>query len=1192
MPITRELTSDELLDLEKQGIDSSLYKGKTLNLLTPDEVNQNKVAPKSEKIGVGSTIGRTLKSHAGEYVGGGAATLGGASLLTGLGLAPFTEGVSLVPSILGLLGIGAAGVGGSYAGGKAQEAIQGPDVTARLEQERQAAAEQNPITAKATDIIASGVAAGGKPNFSNIPKAGKALIGNVLDRDFLSMADRQAFSHVGREALSPAGGEAMAINSANQEALRKVAFSTVANPAISAGTSLVTTGRFPTIGQLGESALGGALFSEQNKLGRMANGVKEPSPEPLEKPFVNTTSIPELTPKTVEEQQPVIKIPTEQETVTKPSVTEKVPEVAKPAIEPALPKVETKEDLQKQLDEVQGESQTQPKLAPEVEKVEAKPIVKAEEESPSKIELAKPEEKTATPPTGIKAFRSTLDEIRALPHPRSEQVADSLHKTLDDRQLYFGQYGAHIQELARKLDYTPNDDRAVALALRYQRENKSAPPVSMLRTQAQRQVFNAIRGALDAVGEERLKLGEPVYRAGEPTMLQKDPHYFPTTPSPRISNMYRKGTDVNGIARMDRIFLAYQQSLGITPDMAVKSLHDWKQAMQGSSSRLDSLGNHQFYNAMRRAEGTPLPPEFTKDGALDNFISYMRRASMDMAYYKNVESNPEVMSALGETKDPWYRPIPADPQGGIAGNEAVQSQLKEIRGEVAGESYHNEQAFSGLATKAVLGLGTEVHKQISNQVGIISILDSPTTSALYLKGITLNRQKGLEHAIDNGILRVDAGSLVHDMLNPNNTLADKFRTIAKGIGKITTLNDVTDRLGTSLMQAGLESVMPYKIKMANGGDITTQKLLRNLDPDYRPGKVYDEQGFSRLASSAISRIQGTGDGRTMPKWMQGDNELSGFFRLSHWSISQTNRFFKDIWEPATRGEIKPLITSLFGSVVGGYMIKELREKLQGKSSQIPSLADVEASSRGVVGNAGPIAYNVMAALTYAGFGGMLSVFSKMPIDMAYKNQAQGMIFPLDEWASDTAKTISNMTTAAVNDPNFNWFHATQYAVAHELTSNFQMGRIIYNQMINNGMITGTLAEKKILTDKLNQLRRFDMVEGLPYNAIDESGNPYMNMEQKIFKVEQDPEKFAPMIVPLINNIMAAYSDKPDVMMSKLKALKQNQYTTFPSLEDTPISFMKYLSFLGNKEGKEAAMEALIDFEKHKMVNQAKSSVIP
>ena len=67
-----------------------------------------------------------------------------------------------------------------------------------------------------------------------------------------------------------------------------------------------------------------------------------------------------------------------------------------------------------------------------------------------------------------------------------------------------------------------------------------------------------------------------------------------------------------------------------------------------------------------------------------------------------------------------------------------------------------------------------------------------------------------------------------------------------------------------------------------------------------------------------------------------------------------------------------------------------------------------------------------------------------------------------------------------------------------------------------------------------------MVEALPYNDIDEASNPYMNLEQKRFKLEQDPQKAIAQLPGLVHNIFENYSDKPDVMMNKLKALKEKQ----------------------------------------------------
>jgi hypothetical protein len=143
------------------------------------------------------------------------------------------------------------------------------------------------------------------------------------------------------------------------------------------------------------------------------------------------------------------------------------------------------------------------------------------------------------------------------------------------------------------------------------------------------------------------------------------------------------------------------------------------------------------------------------------------------------------------------------------------------------------------------------------------------------------------------------------------------------------------------------------------------------------------------------------------------------------------------------------------------------------------------------------------------------------------------------------------------------------------------------------MITGLPADKKILSDKLGQLRRFDMVSGLPYDDQEPSqANPYMNIEQKKFKTEQDIGTAMKELPGLIQNIFTTYADKPDVMMSKLKALKQNSYEAFPSLQDKAPSFMKYMNYLEALKGKEGADKDYMDYLQHKVINEAKASAVP
>src|ERR1700728_4501041 len=159
MPITRELTQDELDALQDQGRDISDYKGKKFTLYTDDEVKQQTPTP-PQKVSQLSTIGRTLKSQLGGDILGGGAAIGVGELLAGLGAAPFSAGMSLPLSIAGLTGIAGAGLLGSYAGEKTQEAIQGDEETQKQLQELQEAQEQHPVTSAITSIISSALASG------------------------------------------------------------------------------------------------------------------------------------------------------------------------------------------------------------------------------------------------------------------------------------------------------------------------------------------------------------------------------------------------------------------------------------------------------------------------------------------------------------------------------------------------------------------------------------------------------------------------------------------------------------------------------------------------------------------------------------------------------------------------------------------------------------------------------------------------------------------------------------------------------------------------------------------------------------------------------------------------------------------------------------------------------------------------
>jgi hypothetical protein len=817
----------------------------------------------------------------------------------------------------------------------------------------------------------------------------------------------------------------------------------------------------------------------------------------------------------------------------------------------------------------------------------AMPKEKAIKQVPNKDKSITPDIRI---PFGGKGFMDAISRARET----APKVADAFHSMLNARQQFDGDVYGKVKVVMNDTKFNQKDGERLMEAMRYKELNKRDIPAGFFKNNAQRLVWNKWNEVYKQQGLERIKDKQPVIDAhtGLPRLLKADDNSYPLVVEPKVRQTIRDNTDAASIQKLKDEFFADRAKRGISKEDAQQQYDTIVKSFRGNASSAGSVGNLNNFNANRRAQGIPLPDSWTRQDFEKNLQAFSVRNAADRAHFKYIESNPEVMAQLGETKDAWNRDIKSNPDENVAGNPHVHALIESAHGELGSQMFHNEKAASSLFTALDIASPalSGVHIPIANTVGMIGMVDNPIQAGRALFSAISNWNKGLTHATENGVKIV--ANRAADVINGNLTAAERMQAIAGVIRKVSTFNDLITKGTVGFGQSFFESLIPSKIARANSGDVTAQQWLRSLEPSFKLGVRYDEQQMNQMATRALGYIHGTSDARTMPAWMLHDTEVSGFMSLAHWSVGQTNRFIRDVYTPATQGNYKPLMMSLFGSVIGGYIIKELREQISGKKSTIPSLEEIGASDRGFEGNKGAVVYNMIAAMQYAGFAGLFSQIAKYPFDAAYKNNPQGATFPLDEILTDTAKTGYQVATAIANDPNINWVDMAKAVGTHLMVSNFRLGREAYNQAINAGAITGLPAEKKELSDKMGQLRRFDMVEGLPYNEIDEASNPYMNVEQKSFKMEQDPQKAMQQLPSLVQNIMETYHDKPDVMMSKLKSLKENQYSTFPSMENMPLSFMKYVGYLQRMEGPEAAQQELQDFMKHKVVNEAKASVIP
>lgn len=318
---------------------------------------------------------------------------------------------------------------------------------------------------------------------------------------------------------------------------------------------------------------------------------------------------------------------------------------------------------------------------------------------------------------------------------------------------------------------------------------------------------------------------------------------------------------------------------------------------------------------------------------------------------------------------------------------------------------------------------------------------------------------------------------------------------------------------------------------------------------------------------------------------------------------------RNVWTPATKGNFAPLLMSALGATLGGYAIKKMKEEVLDTKTPVPDITEIMASAankeKGLYGktygeNIDNIAYAAMELNSLAGFGGIMSSALKGTMDVMHKNKFAGMgtVFPLDEVASSTAEHIGNML-AAFKNGDTSWLNIAGKAITDWTKQNIQVARVAMTaaERASGGEVFPQDYQRHLQTQKEQDLRRFQQVSGLPYEDQSMMGaaNPYTTLGAQQFHRNMDlKQAITEQLPPLVHNLFGRYGDKPQVLLERLEALKKNGYQTVPDPENEKSApeFASYYNYLKMTKGQQEATDRVIDYMKHKMVNEAKSEVIP
>lgn len=774
-----------------------------------------------------------------------------------------------------------------------------------------------------------------------------------------------------------------------------------------------------------------------------------------------------------------------------------------------------------------------------------------------------------------------IENVREL-GPDGEKVASALEHFYPQRDQV---YGKGMEPIVSAQKGLRNSD-LVKIEGILKNENKDKQDYSHLLNAKQLVEYNAIRQSIKDWQQDRINANQPVMNrvTGKKELPKIDPFFFPNRIDPKIVDVLTSPKKFAERQRLESDFIHHQQSTGISQQTAQSA---WDSLVKAYDKGQPDMAR---FNANREAQLMSLPDSMMRKGRLlEDLSHFFNRVGTDRAFHDQIEAKTDIASALGIERDPWGKRNPKNPNP-IHGDESVGNIMKQIHGTGFDKSERQLKLLNRIATSMMLGPLTNIHIMGSSIANSTQYASPTQTPGAMLHAIT-HMGEGIQHAYETGYLKKNLRP-AYDMLDAGSTALDRMSAIADTIGNLSG-RDVTNKLTKGYLQAFGEYLLKQKAIEANAGKPEAINLMKHADPDWTAGKQYTPNELQKIASNFAGLIHGAHDPRTLPGWMLKDTFIQPFFQLASWNIAQTNQWMRHVWTPATKGDFVPLIMSTFGAVAGGYIIKEAREKLADKKSPIPSLQEMISSSRGVKGNIPIAAYNLIAMSSYVGYAGILSVVGKAIEDMAHKNLPQGAALPLDEIVSNPIGHLTDYFQAAMNDNNFDYIHSGIKLVTDITKSNFQLGRIATSWLANSENILSQEHYSKELNKKTQELRRYKMVEGQPYDEqTAPESNPYLSGETKRFKRTNDIGEAVKILPGLIQKAFERSHGNVDILKQELTKIKQNSYETMPNPDRVPMSFYRYLGYLTRTDGPEEASKRMMDYIMKQQINQVKGSLVP
>jgi hypothetical protein len=612
----------------------------------------------------------------------------------------------------------------------------------------------------------------------------------------------------------------------------------------------------------------------------------------------------------------------------------------------------------------------------------------------------------------------------------------------------------------------------------------------------------------------------------------------------------------------------------VSKEEAIKNLKEYASA----------LGNRNVHDiefgAVRKARGYGVPENLRETDLLKVLTQYGTRVAKDYSHWTKLQSNPEIAAKLalpqiegGKSRMEGVDDLMAHPD--------VKNALRFWMGDFVSQNTPRATAFVRTFLGNLLQTGTQVRNTVQLP-GLISPYLSTYKDAMALFKSFGNMKdafrKSLEYGARSGTMDFDR---YHTLESPDR-IATGLNKISEVLRKFTgrDLMENSDRAYT--FEVGRQ-IGKGKIVDAINGDEKAQAWLDKfgLGIDTKNLDKLGEHEINVIGKNFVDRVQGTYDARGLPIGAF-DSQFAPFFALSRWGIEKSNVIWKDVLNPAIKGEnYLPLITYSLGTLMTGAAIRKLNELMSGKKDYTPSVDEAMSADRKDYLLAAFV--NLMQQGSYAG---IVSDSAKTLSDIFIQHEyPKGPIsFPAADFLTQTlGQNLADYTSAIENggEP----LETTMNLLGNIAKSSVQNYRLVNSRILN--------AEDTERSNKFRDVRTFKKLEGEDVPALSSfHGNQLENKDVQEFKRTGDIGEAASLLPNLVSKALEKSKGDPYKLKQELSKIKENNYQTMPNMQSAPLEFLRYMSYLNKTQGSEEASSRLSDFLLQNAKNQAKSQMVP